>query len=78
LIDGVTLLGMIRAAQASEGTTPAHRPRIELDVGKSEPRKLSAPDCPRCGASMIERRNRQRGSVFWGCLAYPRCKGTRR
>lgn len=33
--------------------------------------------CPDCGGKMIERTNRQTGNKFWGCVAYPRCKGTR-
>jgi restriction system protein len=38
-------------------------------------RNVDTPDCPLCGKPM-----RQRKSVkgeFWGCSAYPECKGTR-
>jgi ssDNA-binding Zn-finger/Zn-ribbon topoisomerase 1 len=31
--------------------------------------------CPRCGAFMIQRRGRM--GVFYGCSAFPRCRGTR-
>lgn len=34
--------------------------------------------CHRCGAEMVERRNRKTGAPFWGCSAYPRCTGMRR
>lgn len=37
------------------------------------------PTCPRCGGDMVVRvvRNGPRaGSSFFGCLAYPECKGT--
>lgn len=34
-------------------------------------------DCPDCGSKMKERRNRQNGDVFYGCIKYPDCKGTR-
>jgi restriction system protein len=34
-----------------------------------------APDCPECGTPM-KKRNSQRGP-FWGCGAYPECKGIR-
>ena len=39
-----------------------------------------APACPRCGKSMVQRMARsgpQAGGAFWGCSAYPACKGTR-
>lgn len=34
------------------------------------------PRCPRCGAAMLRRHNRATGLPFWGCPAYPRCRGT--
>ena len=34
-----------------------------------------APDCPECGKPM-RRRHSGRGD-FWGCSAYPDCRGTR-
>jgi DNA-binding helix-hairpin-helix protein with protein kinase domain len=40
----------------------------------------ATPSCPRCKLPMIKRtarRGRRRGSRFWGCSQYPRCKGTR-
>lgn len=33
--------------------------------------------CPKCGAKMISRANRNTGQRFWGCSRYPECKGTR-
>lgn len=35
------------------------------------------PACPRCGASMVQRRRRQDGAAFWGCPEFPRCHGAR-
>ena len=38
----------------------------------------SAPNCPRCGLSMIERKAKQgkfAGKPFWGCQQYPKCSG---
>src|SRR4029453_14477266 len=32
-----------------------------------------AADCPRCGAALVLRQNRQTGALFTGCSAYPRC-----
>jgi restriction system protein len=36
----------------------------------------ATPNCPKCGASMIERSNRATGQRFWGCTSYPKCRGT--
>jgi four helix bundle suffix protein len=36
------------------------------------------PCCPKCGGSMVLRTARKRkasGKQFWGCVAYPECKG---
>jgi restriction system protein len=38
----------------------------------------SAPACPRCGLSMVEREAEQGkfvGKPFWGCQQYPKCSG---
>lgn len=34
------------------------------------------PTCANCGGKMVERQVSQRGSAFWGCLDYPRCRNT--
>ncbi|WP_170367822.1 nuclease-related domain-containing protein [Ruegeria arenilitoris] len=34
--------------------------------------------CPRCGANMVERTNRRTGNAFWGCVEFPKCRGTRK
>jgi four helix bundle suffix protein len=34
-----------------------------------------APDCPQCGKPMRRRKSAQ--GDFWGCSAFPDCKGTR-
>lgn len=33
--------------------------------------------CPICEGPMTSRANRTTGQRFWGCNAYPQCKGTR-
>jgi restriction system protein len=41
-----------------------------------QPLVRSAPFCPRCGTSMVERKAKQgrfAGQVFWGCQHYPKC-----
>lgn len=34
------------------------------------------PTCVNCGVKMLEREARSKGSRFWGCMNYPRCKCT--
>ena len=36
------------------------------------------PLCPDCGRPMVVRRNRVNHGAFWGCQAWPMCRGTRR
>ena len=40
----------------------------------------AAPGCPRCGKAMVRRVAKQgtgAGAPFWGCAAFPVCRGTR-
>ncbi len=65
LIDGETLIGMIRSVH------PA--PPIAARV-------VSDPICPKCARTMVRRTARtgaNTGQAFWGCSAYPQCRGTR-
>ena len=34
------------------------------------------PTCPKCGANMIQRKNKKDGSLFWGCRNFPDCTHT--
>lgn len=34
------------------------------------------PTCASCGVKMVERESRKKGSRFWGCLHFPKCKST--
>lgn len=79
LITGERLLELVRAVQTASphSTTPA--PAIApIPRSAPNPVPLSAADpaCPRCGATMFKRFNRQNNQMFWGCIMYPRCKGT--
>ncbi len=38
-------------------------------------RLTSAPSCPKCSRTMIQRGGRS--GTFWGCPTFPRCRGTR-
>ena len=47
------------------------------DEGASKPAAPDAPPaCPACGQPMVKRKSRD-GTEFWGCSAYPACKGHR-
>jgi restriction system protein len=68
LIDGRKLEKLI-------GDIPSRNSAADLGVAVITP---SAPDCPRCGLSMIERKATQGkfvGKLFWGCRQYPKCSG---
>jgi restriction system protein len=81
LIGGEALLRMIREVQAA----PA---QAKATAGSAKPMPVPAlvpvpvepaapPSCPRCGKAMVERSNKRTGEMFWGCAAYPACRGTR-
>jgi len=47
---------------------------------RAAPAPASTPLCPACGGRMVKRtavKGRNPGRQFWGCTAYPRCRGTR-
>jgi restriction system protein len=76
LIDGAELQRMIEAARTQQPF---------LDPTESRRRTApviapASPSCPSCGGEMVERvakRGATVGSKFWGCVAYPKCRGTR-
>ena len=80
LIEGARLEQMIAGVQresprlvdptAGKASTPVDRLAAPAD---------SAPQCPKCGASMVRRvakRGKRAGESFWGCSAYPVCRTT--
>ena len=82
LIDGATLLAMIQSVQTDTRPTPTVQPaadilRIAPAFDTAVPATASIPDCPRCGTAMVERINRRNANTFWGCTAFPVCRGTR-
>jgi restriction system protein len=47
-------------------------------IGSGSPIVTSPPQCPECGAEMVERIAKQgkfAGKAFWGCRQYPKCRG---
>lgn len=67
LIDGRELQSMIRGIQVAPQRPPLN----------SAPSTTSPPACPNCGSRMIPRHRKRDGSRFWGCIAFPNCRGMR-
>ena len=62
-----------RQRQKNDRSDPAY------PTGQTDPTDHQFPTCPLCGKLMALRKARQgknSGSQFWGCTAYPDCKGT--
>ncbi|HRE19361.1 MAG TPA: topoisomerase DNA-binding C4 zinc finger domain-containing protein [Rhodocyclaceae bacterium] len=79
LIDGPLLHDLIRQARNSRRQTPARQSRSSS--GSAAPADTpSVPGCPTCSKPMLKRtakRGANAGEEFWGCSAYPACRGTR-
>lgn len=69
LITGDALLELVRSVQ-----TAASEPAPQAPPTDSAE---TAPPCPKCGQAMQQRANKRTQERFWGCPAYPRCRGTR-
>jgi restriction system protein len=70
LLEGPKLLALVQSVQNHPDVAPTGQP--------SE--SPAAPTCPQCGKSMVlrtARRGSNAGNQFWGCSAYPACKGIR-
>jgi len=46
------------------------------DLKREATAKAGEETCPICGGKMVKRHDRN-GHPFWGCAAYPKCKGSR-
>lgn len=87
LIDGPQLGAMIKQAMTSSPSAtlavvpPAPpSPAAAQHVPSPAPSNAATPACPRCARPMQRRLARQgahAGRIFWGCSAYPDCRGTR-
>jgi restriction system protein len=73
LIDGRKLREMIDVASKTIAISPFQTPAPSQSAA-------TLPVCPKCSSEMRKRVARQganTGKEFWGCVAYPRCNGTR-
>ncbi|OGR33141.1 MAG: hypothetical protein A2091_13660 [Desulfuromonadales bacterium GWD2_61_12] len=71
LFNGARLHQLIREAGAMR-ESPLQNPTPSVPVP-------AAPNCPKCSQPMVKRRAKQGpqvGKEFWGCSAYPGCRGT--
>lgn len=91
LMDGAELHRMLQSAASGSPPTPAMA-TTQVQAQQSQPRPApkpmpatstaapAEPLCPRCGQAMLRRVTKQgtnAGKAFWGCSAYPACRGTR-
>ncbi|MEA3186839.1 MAG: restriction system protein [Chthoniobacter sp.] len=53
------------------------RRRAKKYAGMSDDEVLDTPHCPVCNRPMKLRTAKKDGSQFWGCSAFPKCRGTR-
>jgi restriction system protein len=77
LINGDVLLAMIREVQTRTSEKIETAKANHANKIKVEPKISPDPICPKCGANMVKRLNRQTKDPFWGCLKYPTCRGTK-
>jgi restriction system protein len=75
LVDGTKLRKMIDIARKQPATAKAAS--RQTPAPRHEP---ATPACPKCNMKMVKRVARHgenAGREFWGCVAYPKCSGTR-
>lgn len=78
LIDGTRLRVLIKQAAGSSPQQAA--PKAAEGVAGAAAPSAAAPACPVCAKTMVRRtskRGASTGHEFWGCAAYPSCRGTR-
>ncbi len=76
LIDGPKLRALLKRAKESQDRSAAQSVRRTSE----SPAATAPPSCPVCTKTMTLRtakRGAKAGNEFWGCSAYPSCKGTR-
>ena len=72
-------LQLIDGAQLSQLIESAHTPQPERETRLATKTEI-VPHCPSCESPMklrTAKKGANAGSEFWGCLQFPRCKGTR-
>lgn len=81
LVDGTALQVMLVEARRAGAPSSAARPQAtERPAAAARRESGSAPACPACGKPMARRvagKGSNAGQAFWGCSAFPRCRGTK-
>lgn len=82
LVNGGALLELVQQAQGQKPQEPVVPFPAALPQKTPSMNAIPAapPPCPNCGEPMLQRTARSganAGGQFWGCPAYPRCRGTR-
>ena len=77
LIHGEALLAMVRGVQTSAALKQAMPRATSFVAATAEPAHPAKPVCLKCGTEMVLLSNRQTKDRFWGCVNYPKCRGTR-
>jgi cobaltochelatase CobS len=80
-LEGVDLETLDRGFATVQEPKKKEAPKKEEEgEGKlAAPGKAAGPICSQCDVPMVRRiakRGKRRGSAFWGCANYPRCKNT--
>lgn len=79
LVDGVQLVRLVADLQSGHGNPEVSVPQAPASL--KTPDEISGiPSCPVCGREMVSRtakKGRNVGKQFWGCPAFPKCRGTR-
>jgi len=78
LMDGDSLFTLIRSAQSGEMSEPT-RAADQKPASNNPASTSQGPACPECAGAMVRRTARKgahAGNSFWGCAAYPKCRGT--
>lgn len=76
LVDGPVLLKLIQHAKSARPAAAETIANAKI-VASTEP---AAPSCPQCAKAMVRRSaktGKHAGQAFWGCAAYPQCRGIR-
>ena len=77
LINGEALIALVRDVQTPIPVKVATATTSTVNTTELETAPSLSPVCPKCGANMVKRLNRQTRDHFWGCAKYPSCRGTR-
>jgi restriction system protein len=81
LVDGAALRSMLAEVRRASPSPRTSGEKPPVSVPANAPADAAAtPACPACAKPMVRRvagKGANAGQPFWGCTAFPRCRGTR-